>query len=117
MPPNLIGLDVGTSGVRAVELVPKRRSFAVKRFAEVPLPRGVVRAGAVVDPGALTEHLRELWSVGRFGSKRVVLGIANAGVLVRQVDLEWMPPDDFRKALRYQVQDVLPFPVEDANLD
>ncbi|HTW16815.1 MAG TPA: type IV pilus assembly protein PilM [Nocardioides sp.] len=117
MPPTLIGLDVGTSGVRAAELVPKRRTFAVKRFAEVPLPRGVVRAGAVVDPDALAESLRELWSEGRFGSRRVVLGIANAGVLVRQVDLEWMPPEDFRRALRYQVQDVLPFPVEDANLD
>ncbi|WP_244928622.1 type IV pilus assembly protein PilM [Nocardioides sp. W7] len=117
MPSTLIGLDVGTSGVRAVELVPRRRSFAVKRFAEVPLPRGAVRAGAVVDSAVLSESLRDLWSVGRFRSRRVVLGIANAGVLVRQVDLDWMPPEDFRRALRYQVQDVLPFPVEDANLD
>ena len=117
MSSTLIGLDIGTSGVRAAELVPKRRSFALKRFAEVPLPSGAVRAGTVVDPTVVSEALRELWSVGRFGHRRVTLGIANAGVLVRQMDLEWMPPEDFRKALRYQVHDVLPFPVEDANLD
>jgi type IV pilus assembly protein PilM len=33
------------------------------------------------------------------------------------MDLDWMPPADFRKALRYQVQDVLPFSVDEANLD
>jgi type IV pilus assembly protein PilM len=36
---------------------------------------------------------------------------------VRQMVLDWMPPDDFRQALRYQVQDALPMPVDDANLD
>jgi type IV pilus assembly protein PilM len=46
-----------------------------------------------------------------------VLGIANDGVLVRQMDLEWMPPADFRKGLRYQVADALPVPVDEANLD
>ncbi|MCW2773501.1 MAG: type pilus assembly protein PilM, partial [Nocardioides sp.] len=50
-------------------------------------------------------------------SKTVSLSVANAGVLVRQLDLDWMPPADFRKALRYQVQDVLPFSVDEANLD
>jgi type IV pilus assembly protein PilM len=58
-----------------------------------------------------------LWPQGKFGTKEVAIGIANSGVLVRQMDLDWMPPADFRKALRYQVQDVLPFSVDEANLD
>lgn len=113
----LVGLDIGSSGVRAAEFVPGRRRATLRRFAQVPLPTGAVRAGAVVDPEALTDALKKLWSRGKFGSRNVSLGIANAGVLVRQMDLDWMPPDDFRKALRYQVADVLPFSVDAANLD
>ncbi|MGN6783408.1 MAG: pilus assembly protein PilM, partial [Marmoricola sp.] len=45
------------------------------------------------------------------------MGIANSGVMVRQILLDGMPPADFRQALRYQVQDSLPMPVDDANLD
>jgi type IV pilus assembly protein PilM len=117
MPSTLVGLDIGSSGVRAAELVPGRRRTTLRRFARVPLAPGVVRSGTVVDGEALTRALRELWSRGKFGSRDVTLGIANSGVLVRQMDLDWMPPSDFRQALRYQVQDVLPFSVDEANLD
>lgn len=117
MPRSLVGLDIGSTGVRAAEFVPGRRRPTVRRVASVPLAPGVVRAGTVVDGEALAAALRQLWTQGKFGTKEVVLGIASSGVLVRQLDLDWMPPEDFRKALRYQVQDVLPFSVDEANLD
>jgi len=113
----LVGLDIGSTGVRAAELVPGRRRASLRRFASVPLRPDVVQAGVVHDGEALTTALRELWSIGKFGSKDVRLGVANSAVMVRQMVLEWMPPADFRQALRYQVQDALPMPVDDANLD
>lgn len=113
----LVGLDIGSSGLRAAEFVLGRRKATLRKFASVALPQGVVRAGVVVDPDALTEALKELWSEGKFGTKTVALGIANTSVLVRQMDLDWMPAADFRKALRYQVEDAVPIPVDDANLD
>jgi type IV pilus assembly protein PilM len=113
----LVGLDIGSTGVRAAELVPGRKRASLRRFASVPLGPDVVRAGIVLDGDALTSALRELWAIGKFGTKDVRLGVANSGVMVRQMVLDWMPPDDFRQALRYQVQDALPMPVDDANLD
>ena len=80
-------------------------------------PRAWCAPGIVVDGEALTEALRTLWATGKFGSKEVRLGVANSGVMVRQMVLDWMPPADFKQALRYQVQDALPMPVDDANLD
>lgn len=112
----VVGLDIGSSGVRAAEFAVGRRA-TLRKFAAVALPEGVIRAGLVVDADALTAALKELWSQGKFGTKDVVLGIANDSVLVRQMDLEWMPPADFRKGLRYQVADALPVPVDEANLD
>jgi type IV pilus assembly protein PilM len=112
----VVGLDIGGSGVRAAEFDVGRRA-SLRRFAAVALPDGVIQAGFVVDPDALAEALKELWRQGRFSSRNVVIGIANDAVLVRQVDLEWMPPADFRKGLRYQVADALPVPVDEANLD
>jgi type IV pilus assembly protein PilM len=112
----VVGLDIGSSGVRAAEFAVGRRS-TLRKFAAVTLPEGVIRAGLVMDAEALTDALKELWSQGKFSTKSVVVGIANDAVLVRQMDLEWMPPADFRKGLRYQVADALPVPVDEANLD
>ncbi len=114
----VVGLDIGSSGVRAAEIhLGRRRAPSVRAFAAAPLPDGAVRAGVVVDRTAVADVLKQLWRDGRFSTRVVTFGIANESVLVRQLDLDWMPPADFRKAIRYQVADSLPVPVEEANLD
>lgn len=117
MPSTVIGLDIGTSGIRAAEISAGRRGPKLRRFAAAALPEGVVHAGRVLDADALSVALKDLWAQGRFSSRRVALGVADDSVVVRQLDLDWMPEEDFRKALRYQVADVVPLPVDEANLD
>ncbi|HYU83359.1 MAG TPA: type IV pilus assembly protein PilM [Kribbellaceae bacterium] len=114
----VVGLDIGSSGVRAAQIdLGRRRAPSVRAYASAALPDGAVRAGVVADQDAVAGVLKKLWRDGRFSSRIVSFGIANEGVLVRQLDLDWMPPADFRKAIRYQVADSLPVPVEEANLD
>jgi type IV pilus assembly protein PilM len=114
----VVGLDIGTSGVRAAEFsLGRHRKPALRKFLTLPLPRDAIRRGVVVDQAAVAQALRALWAEGKFSTKAVVIGIANEGVLVRQMDLDWMPPADFRKALHYQVAEALPVPVDEANLD
>jgi type IV pilus assembly protein PilM len=118
----VVCLDVGSSGLRAAQFsllsTPMGgKSCRLDRFAAVPLPQGAVSGGVVVDPGAVGKALRALWSAGRFTTKRVVFGLANDRVLVRQLDLDWMEPADFRKALSYAVADQIPMSVDETNLD
>jgi type IV pilus assembly protein PilM len=112
-----IGLDIGTSGVRAAELAFGKGTATLQRFGQVALPVGAVRDGEVIDPQLVAESIKHLWSTAKFSSKKVVLGVANQKVIVRQVDLPWMPMDELRKALPLQVQDFIPIPVEQAILD
>lgn len=112
-----VGLDIGTSGVRAAELTLGKGGATLERFGQVALPPGAVRDGEVVDSDAVAEALRQLWAEARFGSKKVVVGVANQKVVVRQVDLPWMPVGELRASLAFQVQDFIPMPVEQAILD
>ena len=113
----MVGLDIGTSGVRAAELVLRRGSTTLERFGQVALPPGAVSDGEVVDVDAVATAIRQLWAQARFRGKRVVLGVANQRVVVRQVDLPWQPVDQLRASLASQVQDHLPMPVEQTILD
>jgi type IV pilus assembly protein PilM len=112
-----IGLDIGTSGVRAAELAFGKGPATLQRFGQVALPVGAVRDGEVMDAQSVADAIKHLWSTARFSSKRVILGVANHKVIVRQVDLPWMPLDELRKTLAFQVQDFIPIPVEQAILD
>ena len=112
-----IGLDIGTSVVRAVELSFGRDGVTLDRFGQVVLPDGAVRDGEVVDAEAVTTAIKSLWSATRFGAKKVVLGVANQRVIVRQLDLPWMEQSELRKSLAFHVADFLPISVEDSVLD
>ncbi|HEX9774944.1 MAG TPA: type IV pilus assembly protein PilM [Actinomycetota bacterium] len=111
-----IGLDIGTAGVRAAELRGKDPATLV-RFAQLTLPPGAVSAGEIADRDAVASVLRDLWRRGGFKSRQVALSVANQSVVARQIDLPRMGADELRGALRFQVQDHIPIPVEDAVLD
>ena len=113
----MVGLDIGTSGVRAAELSLGKHGITLERFGQVALPEGAVRGGEVVDVDAVAAAVKQLWAQAKFSGKKVVVGVANQKVVVRQVDLPWLPVAELRKSLAFQVQDFIPMPVDQAILD
>lgn len=113
----VVGLDIGSSAVRAVEVATRGRSVKVRRGGSVQLPPGAVEGGHVREPVEVTKAVRRLWHEQKFTTKAVRLGVGSGSVLVRPVELEWMPAADLRKAMRYLVADLLPVPVDEANID
>jgi type IV pilus assembly protein PilM len=111
-----IGLDIGSTAVRAAELT-EGSPPSVVRAAQVPLPAGAVENGEVKDIEAVTEALRELWSRGGFKSKKVWMGVGNQRVVVREISLPWLPEKELRQSLGFQVQEFIPMPVDEAVLD
>jgi len=112
-----VGLDIGSEAVRAAVVESGKSAPVLRRFAEIPLPPGVVSAGDVLDEGAVTEAITALWKRHRLPRRNVVVGIANQRVISRQVDVPHLEESEMVEALPYQVQDAIPIPVEDAVLD
>ena len=112
-----IGLDIGTSVVRAVELSFGRNGITLERFGQLVLPPDAVDDGQVVDAEAVAKALRKLWSATKLSHKRVVLGVANQRVIVRQLELPWLQRSELAASLPFQVQDLLPMPLDQAVLD
>jgi type IV pilus assembly protein PilM len=117
MPPRAIGLDIGTFAVRAAELDVGGARPTLLRFGQVTLPPGAVVNGEVEDTEAVGAAIRRLWTESGFRSKQVIVGVANQKVVVRRAEVPAMAEDDMRSALRFEAQELIPIPVEDAVLD
>ncbi len=114
----MVGLDIGTSSVRGAELrLGGKSGLSLERFGQVPLPVGAVCDGEVVNVDVVAEALRKLWSTTSFRGKKVIVGVANRRVVVRQVELPWLPMEELRNSLPFTVQDHVPMPVDQAILD
>ena len=119
----VIGLDIGTTGVRAVEVefdnggAAKGAPGRVLRAGFVPLPWGAVHDGEVAEPATVASALKRLWSEAKFTTKEVVIGVGNQRVLVRELDMPALPPAQLRAALPFQVEGLIPVSASDALLD
>jgi type IV pilus assembly protein PilM len=118
MATRIVGIDIGSISVRAVEVENATKSRpSIVRFHEVPLPEGAARSGEVLETHTVASALKKLWSTGGFKSKNVVLGMGNQRVIARDLVMPKMSLSQIREALPFQVQDMLPMPVSEALLD
>ena len=118
MATSIVGLDIGSTGVRGVELSSHGKSKpTLVRCYEIPLPPGAVIRGEVVQPEVVGAALKRLWSQGGFKSKKVVLGTGNQGVIVRDLTVPKMSHKHIRESLPFQVQSTLQMQLADSILD
>ncbi|UDY23072.1 pilus assembly protein PilM [Nocardioides sp. Kera G14] len=118
MADTVVGLTIVEECVRAAEVRrPSSKNPILVRYGEVPLPPGAAGDSEIIDSDAVALALRQLWADAGFSTKRVVLGLGNRRILVRDHTVPPLPLDQIRRALPFQVQDMLPVPVEEAVLD
>lgn len=118
MATSVVGLDIGSTAVRGVELSAngKTKPMLVRSY-EIPLPHGAVMRGEVLEPEVVASALKRLWSQGGFKSKKVVLGTGNQGVIVRDLAVPKMSLKHIRESLPFQVQSALQMQLTDSLLD
>jgi type IV pilus assembly protein PilM len=112
-----IGLDIGSSAVRAAEIDSGQGRRVLRRYAQVGLPHGYVVDGEIVNVAGVSEALRRLWAEGGFSRTKVVTGISGPRVFVRQADVPALNAEDLRSSLKFDAQELIPIAMEDASFD
>jgi type IV pilus assembly protein PilM len=116
-----IGLDIGATSARAASLTVRTRDGVLqvltKTLGGVPLAPGTVVNGEVVDRTALTAALKKLWRTYDIDSSDVILGVANPQVLVRELRIPDLDPEQRARALPFQARDVIAMPLDQVVLD
>ncbi|MEU8237669.1 type IV pilus assembly protein PilM [Actinoplanes missouriensis] len=112
-----IGLDIGSSSIRAVEVRRSKDEYTLTNFGQYPLPAGTVSGGVIQDPVVVTSALKQLWAACKFGTKKVSLGVTNPQLVVREMSIANLPANQMKQALPFQVKEALPLAVERSLLD
>jgi len=105
-----VGLDVGTSAVRAAELDTGKARPVLLTYGQVGLPPGSLVEGEIRDSSAVTEAITKLWKNGQFSSSSVIVGIAGLRAITREIDLPFVADNEVESAVRFQSEEVIPFP-------
>ncbi|MHB8263099.1 MAG: type IV pilus assembly protein PilM [Acidimicrobiales bacterium] len=106
----VVGVDIGTSAVRAAELEIGEGRSQLVTFMQVALTPGAVVDGEVRDVSSVADALKRLFDVGGFSTKSVTIGLAGVRAITRDIEIPYVPDDEVESVVKFQAQEVLPFP-------
>ncbi len=113
----VVGLDIGSSAVKAVELRPVGKGFKVTAFATEPVPPDSIVDGAIVDGTAVSDAIKRLFQNKAFKTKEVAASLSGNAVIVKKISLPIMTPQELSESIHWEAEQYIPFDIQDVNLD
>ena len=113
----LVGLDIGSSAVKAVELKPSGKSYKVTGFGTEPVPPDSIVDGAIIDAAAVADAIRRLFDVGHIKTKDVAASLSGNAVIVKKISLPIMSDTELAESIYWEAEQYIPFDIQDVNLD
>ena len=113
----VVGLDIGSSAVKAVELRPVGKGFKVTAFATEPVPPDSIVDGAIVDATAVSDAIRRLFENKAFKTKEVAASLSGNAVIVKKISLPVMTEQELGESIYWEAEQYIPFDIQDVNLD
>ncbi|MGH7265959.1 MAG: type IV pilus assembly protein PilM [Candidatus Rokuibacteriota bacterium] len=115
--PQVVGLDIGSAFVKAVELRAVGNDYELVGFGMAPVPNGALEGGEVKQPAALQTAVRQSLEQGRIESTEAVIGMSGGSVIAKRVTLPKMSEAELRESIRWEAEQHIPFDIEDVELD
>ena len=114
---SVVGLDIGSSAVKAVELKAAGKGYKVAAFAVEPVPPDSIVDGAIIDGTAVADAIKRLFENKAFKTKEVAASLSGNAVIVKKINLPVMTEAELSESIYWEAEQYIPFDIQDVNLD
>ena len=114
---SLVGLDLGSSAVKAIELKPVAKGYKVTAFGSEPIPPDSIVDGAIIDGAAVAAAVRRLFESRNIKTKEVAASLSGNAVIVKKISLPVMTEAELAESIYWEAEQYIPFDIQDVNLD
>lgn len=115
--PPTVGLDIGSSAVRAVSLRQGRGGWTLHAAGETPLPEGCIEDGAMADPTLVSQTVEQLFDSLGLRRATVTTALSGHAVIVKRLSLPAMSQAELVEAMPWEVEQYIPFDPADVHYD
>jgi type IV pilus assembly protein PilM len=115
--PPTVGLDIGSSAIKAVVLRRGRGGWSLVAAGETPVPDRSVKDGTSTEPGALSDVVNDVLGSMRVRRARIAAALAGHAVIVKRLSLPAMSQAELSEAIPWEAEQYIPFDLADVQLD
>ena len=112
-----IGLDIGSSSVKLVQLKEKKGTFTLLSYGSAPLPPEAIVDGALMNSAAIVQAIQELVAQQKVKAKDVAIGVRGHSVIIKKISLPRMTQEELDESIQWEAEQYIPFDVKDVNID
>jgi type IV pilus assembly protein PilM len=111
-----VGLDIGASSVKAVQLKRGRGVHELVRLGIAPLHPETIVDGVIMDSGTVISAIQQIFTENQI-KKDVVVAVSGHSVIVKKIRVTKMKPEELEEAIPFEAEQYVPYAIEDVNLD
>jgi type IV pilus assembly protein PilM len=113
-----IGIDIGSSSVKVVQLKKGADGYELEKAGMAPLyPDGERSGDPAVRRKAKVEAIKRAISDAGISCKSAVSAVSGESIIVRYLQLPNMPEEELKKALQWEAEEYIPFRLDEVNID
>lgn len=113
----LMGLDIGSSAIKLVQMSEIKRGYSLEKFGVIPLDPELIVDGTVMDAGRVTDAIRQLVAEQKFKLREVAMAVSGHSVIVKKIQVPVMSEDELEESIKWEAEQYIPFDINDVNLD
>lgn len=114
---SLLGVDIGSTSIKLVQLSRSRAGYKLVAFAMVPLPRDAIVENTVIDSAAISEALAEALKRARPSTRRAALAVSGNAVIIKTIKMPLMSEFELEAQIQYEADQYVPYDIDEVFLD
>ena len=115
---NLVGLDIGSSAVKVVELKPlsKGRGYELINIGIESIPPECIVDGSIMDAGMVIDAIQRLWDENKIKNQNVATSVSGNAVIIKRITVSAMSDEELAGSIQWEAEQYIPFDIADVNL-
>jgi type IV pilus assembly protein PilM len=114
---DVIGLDIGCSSIKLVELREDKKGYKLQNLAISPLPPEAIVDGALMDSVTIIDTIRDVIANAKTKTRDVVTSVSGHSVIVKKISLPFMTEAELEESIQWEAERYIPFDINDVNID
>jgi len=114
---DLVGLDIGASSVKAVQVRQAGKGYELVHLGMAPLNPETIVDGVIMDGGSVISAIQQIYQEHGIKTKDVAVAVSGHSVIVKKIKMQQMKEEDLAESIQWEAEQYIPFAIEDVNLD
>lgn len=105
---SIVGIDIGSSSIKLVEIVEANDGYKLARIARKPLERGTITKGLMNNSSAVTQAVKDLIKETGCATKTAAMALSGFSVIITKAPFREMEEDELRQTIQDEARDYMP---------